>query len=1222
MVEAGVTHHVQLGDLGLMLVGIMTRSDITSAIPRVSIGTEQRKHTDFSERDTFGQNSWHHGRGNDDFSDPTTFFEAVGLMTWLPGQITLAPKTTISVNDTTTTDFDGYMSDQEVFLGNLLALNYGNAPSNNALYLFNNTTSQWQKKVLTGTPLNTTNGEPLSMVRYQDRAATTSAGHLYIAQGEANNIIRTADVVAGVNNGFPARRLAIFDSYLWRADNINELYYSADPSTDGSATWTGPLFVGGSEYPIRGMVAGWDGALWVGKDDGVYAVRFEANAATPAYVVYKIIDLSHDINSNNGRGMMQFGGNLYITTGNDLIRFDGTTIQYVGPSRGGTGQDSTYQVGQFGRVTGLAHDGNFIYASVEGSPVQSSRIMVYTGTGWHTLVENEATTGDPMLPNTTANDNAVGTVAWSNTDNAKLLDAVYATALVGTSQYLKLTNFLFDVDTSLTISGVDVEVYRRQQVDASFPIPAFKAVGAVGAGDTSVIITRPAVVLNDFMIAAVASDGVINSNPAGWTLLGAWGTATRVFYKVAGGSEPATYTWGASSGTRIRGQIAVWENIDPVSPIDKVGSTATGLSPLSTPAVTPTNPYSMVLTIGGLINATNSGGHSVGSGYTKAIDFAFTTPDPEATEARSAVVAYKLSPLAESTGTVTVAITPAQSLYGFQVVLKPATIPATTSVVDNSVSLVIAGVAVGDDKAAGGTWPTARTQKVYGGSSDKWGNALTPAIVNASGFGVAISATVGTDSQAEIDTVQITVYAQTSDYQSVHFTSAFTATGVLSRPNVWNSNNGANEQWNYTALPRNGMNPLEDSGLTYEDEGFMITPWFDAGLPDLSKVFFDFEVYGIRGAPAGDITIEYGVENFRTVTWRTLGTTNLSNYPSRLVFPVDDDLLDPALTANRIRFRITLTNEGGADKIESWAMRFVVRPESRYGWAMAVRAYDEIDLLGGQVESGQADYIRNTLYQYRDLRLPLRFFDGKQLAPIANLVQNPSYDEDGLIMYETVSSSSLSISYLYKAFGRNALRATVAAGAVDQGLTVWDHDGVGRVPFPVVGGESILVSTYCYVQQGDLVTFQLIRTDAAGAFIEVVGERQFSIPTSGQSRFSRQSIWVSSATGGFYLIRVIRRAADSIATSTTIFIVDGTEFYTGETGLSQLASGDFDNPIYVDGNQLRCRWTGDPNNSTSVRENGYYVYITGLTEVERYTEETQPGLEYNSDITLELREVH
>lgn len=71
--QAGVTHNIVMDNVGLMTAGVPSRSDITSAIPRISIGSEQRQHTDFSERDTFGQKTYHHGFGELNFSDRAKF---------------------------------------------------------------------------------------------------------------------------------------------------------------------------------------------------------------------------------------------------------------------------------------------------------------------------------------------------------------------------------------------------------------------------------------------------------------------------------------------------------------------------------------------------------------------------------------------------------------------------------------------------------------------------------------------------------------------------------------------------------------------------------------------------------------------------------------------------------------------------------------------------------------------------------------------------------------------------------------------------------------------------------------------------------------------------------------------------------------------------------------------------------------------------------------------
>jgi hypothetical protein len=78
-----------------------------------------------------------------------------------------------------------------------------------------------------------------------------------------------------------------------------------------------------------------------------------------------------------------------------------------------------------------------------------------------------STSAGPNSPGTTADDSAVGNVAWASTDNAKANDNIYATAtgnLGDTSHYLKVTNFGFSVPTGAFISGIEVGIERKKSV--------------------------------------------------------------------------------------------------------------------------------------------------------------------------------------------------------------------------------------------------------------------------------------------------------------------------------------------------------------------------------------------------------------------------------------------------------------------------------------------------------------------------------------------------------------------------------------------------------------------------------------------------------------------------------------------------------------------------------------------------------------------------------------
>ena len=80
-----------------------------------------------------------------------------------------------------------------------------------------------------------------------------------------------------------------------------------------------------------------------------------------------------------------------------------------------------------------------------------------------------------------------------------------------------------------------------------------------------------------------------------------------------------------------------------------------------------------------------------------------------------------------------------------------------STVQDVEVRVCRAGTPVGDVKTAGGFWATIDTVRSYGGAADLWGTTWTPADVNASTFGCAISASALAALTANIDSVSMTV---------------------------------------------------------------------------------------------------------------------------------------------------------------------------------------------------------------------------------------------------------------------------------------------------------------------------------------------------------------------------------------------------------------------------------------------------------------------------------
>jgi len=79
---------------------------------------------------------------------------------------------------------------------------------------------------------------------------------------------------------------------------------------------------------------------------------------------------------------------------------------------------------------------------------------------------------------------------------------------------------------------------------------------------------------------------------------------------------------------------------------------------------------------------------------------------------------------------------------------------------DLSVKIIKGGTASGDEKASGTIWPASDTYQTYGTASDKWGLTWTSTDINASNFGLSISAGdfIALPWIGQIDHIRLTVH--------------------------------------------------------------------------------------------------------------------------------------------------------------------------------------------------------------------------------------------------------------------------------------------------------------------------------------------------------------------------------------------------------------------------------------------------------------------------------
>ncbi|ESQ08339.1 MAG: DUF11 domain-containing protein [Thiohalocapsa sp. PB-PSB1] len=121
------------------------------------------------------------------------------------------------------------------------------------------------------------------------------------------------------------------------------------------------------------------------------------------------------------------------------------------------------------------------------------------------------------------------------------------------------------------------------QVQASAAPPAFGSVATAVETDKdvdSLTISRPSSTASgDFLLATIASktDARSIQAPTGWTLIDEGEQAGNVtltaYYKIAGGSEPAGYTFTQNAdGEEMAGSIARYTGVDATNPVDTSGA--------------------------------------------------------------------------------------------------------------------------------------------------------------------------------------------------------------------------------------------------------------------------------------------------------------------------------------------------------------------------------------------------------------------------------------------------------------------------------------------------------------------------------------------------------------------------------------------------------------------------------------------------------------------------
>jgi parallel beta-helix repeat protein len=157
-------------------------------------------------------------------------------------------------------------------------------------------------------------------------------------------------------------------------------------------------------------------------------------------------------------------------------------------------------------------------------------------------------------------------------------------------------------------TGPDCGAYEYTG-DSSTPTFRSSTSGKVDAS-TSITYSKPlGAVSGDVMVAQVMNRGSSAiAPPAGWTAVRdtfqGTGEHMETFYKVAGSSEPASYTFTSSDADGKAGGISDWYGVNTTSPIDVTSGNSGSGTTLSALSVTTSAANEPVLFVAGVVDQT------------------------------------------------------------------------------------------------------------------------------------------------------------------------------------------------------------------------------------------------------------------------------------------------------------------------------------------------------------------------------------------------------------------------------------------------------------------------------------------------------------------------------------------------------------------------------------------------------------------------------------------
>lgn len=290
--------------------------------------------------------------------------------------------------------------------------------------------------------------------RFQYLATVTSGDDTW-ATGPANRTFRC---------------FTVWKEKLWAAKG--NLIYSQSATPSGTDNWApadgSGYAVGDTTTYITDMVAYPGVGLVIGKEDGLFTFAEDLNTND------EIPDLRFVKDKTNFVGMQVSQGAVLAPHRSGLIEWTPGAYRYVGPEQDG-GLEGSLTPG-WGWVRGIANYGKYTFWVANDGDRASVGSFLPGGRGgrlphihfgeedvWYeaaTLVSFDSEPPTFTSPASVEDDDAVGTIEWTDPENAEAEDGEEAEATEGTTHYL-LAKTPFSLPSDATVLGIVVEVKRR-----------------------------------------------------------------------------------------------------------------------------------------------------------------------------------------------------------------------------------------------------------------------------------------------------------------------------------------------------------------------------------------------------------------------------------------------------------------------------------------------------------------------------------------------------------------------------------------------------------------------------------------------------------------------------------------------------------------------------------------------------------------------------------------